>query len=781
MTGLTNPSYRRSNGHRIVAPMLALSLAIVGNTRAGTAATSQIDLPAQSLAASLDSLAKTSGAKLIYADSLVNGIQADALHGEFSVPQALERLLNKHGLQFENVGDGVITIKKAPPAPKPQSVRDDSIFELGEVTVSDREDGNKLTSKDIATSVDIMYADKIQDQNVITAYDLLHRMPGVQITQFGQGTTTGKFSFRAFNGEGNINAVKLLIDGIPSNTNDGNMPFIDALFPLDIESIEIVRGTNDPRYGLHNIAGNANIRTAAGGNYVKGRISYGSFGTHEIQSGLGIEKNGFTQNYAISYRGLDGYRDHGDSEKNSFSGKWFYTGDDNRYKIGLSARWSDADSKEPGYLTYEEQLADPTQSLPRNATDGGKRSVGQVSVHLDANFTDQLFWSIKSYGNYYDDQRFVKFNGNNPLTPASLRQQERGGEETQFGAITSLTYHPVIEWLEDFILESGFDFQQQENKSNRYRTVFTNRLSELRNQEFDFLVYGGYVQAVIKPTKWLKITPGYRADQIDGGFTDKITGIKSNINDYGVISQPKIGMVITPFEGYSLYGNWGRTFQVGVGSATYKTLRGAVDIGPSINDGWEVGVKVHPVDWAEGRVAYWMQDATNESSRVLNSANNDSVLLGATTRQGVDIQARLNPVDPLSIWVAYSLQEAKVKTAPANTSYSVGNQIISTPNYLFSGGIDYAITPALKTSLWTTGQDDSFADQANRLPKYGAYALLNLDLGYQLTKQVDLQFQVKNLTDTQREYVFYDASLGQMYSPGDGRAFYGAVNVKFDY
>lgn len=233
MTGLTNPSYRRSNGRRIVAPVLALSLAIAGSAGAGAAATSQIDLPAQSLAASLDSLAKTSGAKLIYADSLVKGIQAEALHGEFTVPQALERLLNQHGLQFENVGDGVITIKKAPPA-KTQSVRDDSIFELGEVTVSDSEDGNKLTSKDIATSVDIMYADKIQDQNVITAYDLLHRMPGVQITQFGQGTTTGKFSFRAFNGEGNINAVKLLIDGIPSNTNDGNMPFIDALFPLGI-------------------------------------------------------------------------------------------------------------------------------------------------------------------------------------------------------------------------------------------------------------------------------------------------------------------------------------------------------------------------------------------------------------------------------------------------------------------------------------------------------------------------------------------------------------------
>ncbi|HCT99627.1 MAG TPA: TonB-dependent receptor, partial [Methylococcaceae bacterium] len=130
--------------------------------------------------------------------------------------------------------------------------QDNSVFELGEMVITGAPSG-KLESRDILSSVDIMNADKIENQNVLTSFDLFHRMPGVQITQFNQGTTTGKFSFRGFNGEGNINGIKLLIDGIPSNTNDGNMPFIDSIFPLDIENIEVVRGTNDPRYGLHNI------------------------------------------------------------------------------------------------------------------------------------------------------------------------------------------------------------------------------------------------------------------------------------------------------------------------------------------------------------------------------------------------------------------------------------------------------------------------------------------------------------------------------------------------
>jgi len=162
----------------------------------------------------------------------------------------------------------------------------DSILTLGEVAVTAAATG-ELATQSVFTSVDRMGADLIENQSVDSAWELFGHMPGVQITEFNQGTTSGKFSFRAFNGEGEINAVKLLIDGIPSNTNDGNMPFIDMVMPLDIEYIETVKGTNDPRYGLYNIAGNASIVTRTSGNYEKMRLSTGSFGTQDAQAALG--------------------------------------------------------------------------------------------------------------------------------------------------------------------------------------------------------------------------------------------------------------------------------------------------------------------------------------------------------------------------------------------------------------------------------------------------------------------------------------------------------------
>jgi iron complex outermembrane receptor protein len=92
---------------------------------------------------------------------------------------------------------------------------------------------------------------------------------------------------------------------------------------IDIEAIEVVKGTNDPRYGLHNIAGNINVVTRTGGNYTESKLTAGSFGTQMIQLAKGIETDAVSQNYALSYKSTNGYRQHMEADATNFSGKWF--------------------------------------------------------------------------------------------------------------------------------------------------------------------------------------------------------------------------------------------------------------------------------------------------------------------------------------------------------------------------------------------------------------------------------------------------------------------------
>ncbi|WP_342356687.1 TonB-dependent receptor plug domain-containing protein [Novosphingobium aerophilum] len=88
----------------------------------------------------------------------------------------------------------------------------DTSFAVGEIVVS----ANRMagSTNNVLTSVDRLGGDVAQRANVNYTWELVGRLPGVLLTNFNQGTTSGKFSFRGFNGEGEINAVKLLIDGV---------------------------------------------------------------------------------------------------------------------------------------------------------------------------------------------------------------------------------------------------------------------------------------------------------------------------------------------------------------------------------------------------------------------------------------------------------------------------------------------------------------------------------------------------------------------------------------
>lgn len=110
-----------------------------------------------------------------------------------------------------------------------------STVSLGSVYVTPEASGT-LRTDSILTSVDIMGSDKIEDKTVMNSWELVGQMPGIQLTETRMGAESGKVTFRAFNGEGYINGIKTLIDGVPSNVNSGNQRFIDMVpelrFPL---------------------------------------------------------------------------------------------------------------------------------------------------------------------------------------------------------------------------------------------------------------------------------------------------------------------------------------------------------------------------------------------------------------------------------------------------------------------------------------------------------------------------------------------------------------------
>jgi iron complex outermembrane receptor protein len=641
----------------------------------------------------------------------------------------------------------------------------DTSFSVGEIVVTAR--GMAGSTNNVLTSVDRMGGDVAQNADVENVFELIGQMPGIQVTDFNQGTTNGKFSMRAFNGEGNINAVKLLIDGIPSNSNDGNMPYIDMVFPLNIETIEVVRGTSDPRYGLHAIAGSANIITRSGGTYLDARGSVGSYDTFEAQVAAGLERGNITQNYQVAYRESNGYRDHSETQRLSLSGKWgLALGEDVR--LGAIARYYTGEAEEPGYLTYADSRANRRMTNAYNVSDGDTRDIQQYAIMADVSFSDRLDWQSSAYFNRLRDDRYVKFS-------AGASQQRRLTEEDHYGVSSALHWHVKA----NVMLEAGGDVQWQDNGSLRWLSVERVPTSQTRNQQFDLTVGGAYVQAIVELTSWLRITPAYRVDWVRGDFTNRLDATTAPINDYGSIDQPKLSIAILPLEGLTLYGNWGKTFQIGLASGAYLIPPRTADLAPSINEGWELGAKYQLGNAFETRVAYWEQTATGEIARKLNDPLGDFENVGATDRRGVDVQARVRVRD-VNVWGAVAWQEAIIDTPAPETPQYAGNSIDHTPEWLWSGGIDWSPIDVLTLSLSGRGQSSYYLSSANAEGKWGSMTVFDASASYQLSEQIELGLAVKNLGNSDYEYVWWDGDGGQtLHSPADRRNVTASVRLRF--
>lgn len=658
----------------------------------------------------------------------------------------------------------------------------DPAIVLGNLTILAPKNG-PLLSNQVLTSVDILGGDKVQDKNVMNSWELLGQMPGIQLTETRMGAESGKATFRAFNGEGYINGIKVLIDGIPSNVNSGNQRFIDMIFPLEIDYIEVVRGTNDPRYGLHNIGGNINIATRQGGNYLDSRLTYGSFNTREAQVALGRESDGFAQNYFFAKQDSDGHRDHSKSEKYSFGAKWSLTAAGGAVRTGLAVRAYNHKAEEPGFLTAAELAADRDQSPAKNANDRDDRDMSQISAHLDWEIAPTVFLGNKLYFNTYKDDRQVTFSSN----PAGTApRQRRIWDEHQFGLLSTLT------WRANALItvDGGVNVERQKNEYRRYRyafsvpTVFGTPAFTQNDDAYSLNNVGAYVQTVIAPTESLKIIPGYRVDRFSGHTLIRTSGVEADLQDSGWIDQPKLSVVYSPVENVSLYANWGRTFQVLTGSRAPAYLTpGQSEFKPSINTGKEAGIKFAPAAGSEMRLAVWQQDATDEVANMPSTGT--TVGLGETRRRGVDLQFTGRLTDRLEVWLSHSVQEAKVVSAFTSTGTSLaGKEVFSTPRYITNIGADYRLSDAWRFGLQGRAQGDYYIDDLNAQGKFGGFVLFDASVRYTLSPTTSLDLQVRNIADRDYEYVWYDnffwpaGSHQPSFSPGPGRAAYLSLNLK---
>lgn len=633
------------------------------------------------------------------------------------------------------------------------------IVELDSIVVIGNQE-DFVIDKTLAGSVDVITRDELEYEHVTDTLELFTKTPGVVLSRYNQGIINTDLSIRGFTGDGETPHAKLLVDGIPSNLFNGYNE-MDYLFPTNIQSIQVFKGTSDATTGLFATAGSYKVETRKEtGKQLQ--FGFGSFNTRELQGYYGDKRDEFTQNYAIGYRAGNGWRDNTDIEKMALSGRWQY--DFDKSSLALSTKYGKYNAFEaPGYISKQQARDNPRQSAANAANDGGEKEFKHVSLHYDYFFNNDLNLSLKPYWQNLDRERSVRFVG-------SPGDELRFEDQTSTGLIAKLNWQINQAWN----FETGYDIEHQEVEEFRRRLAVVRR-----DADYDFTAQGVFAKFEHTPLNWLRWNFAYRVDHLsidaNNRFVNNNNVLPTTMLKNQTIYQPKFNIFANITNDQTLFFNAGRSFQTPLGT-DLNTRNGTIDVNVGINDGWEFGLKSAWANNFNTRVSYWQQKAEDEFMPVDGTRE----LIGETKRQGIDGSFDVTLNDIWSLWGNISLINQKIVKGPDNNRNIDGNRIRGIPDHTASVGVQFTPNSQWIARVHIDRQGAYYVNENNLGGRYGAYTLTNANIDYNTTwGRVSLQ--ANNIFDKDYEYVYDFTSTGGNlnFAPGAGRNFSLTASLDF--
>jgi iron complex outermembrane recepter protein len=237
----------------LCAPLALGSPAALAQATSST--TLPVEIPAQSLAQALSTLASETGLQMVYVSGLVRNQRSQAVPAGIPVQEALTQLLQGTGLRFEYLTERSVRILAAAPAPK--TTRAAGGDELSEVIVTANRREERL--QDVPITIDVLTEATLARLNATTFDDFLGYLPGV--TAHGVGPSQNNLYMRGLGvGDGPLQAtgfsgpfpqVAIYLDEQSAQIPGRNLD----LYTADLERIEVLEGPQGTLFGAGAEAG----------------------------------------------------------------------------------------------------------------------------------------------------------------------------------------------------------------------------------------------------------------------------------------------------------------------------------------------------------------------------------------------------------------------------------------------------------------------------------------------------------------------------------------------
>ncbi|MFT9638632.1 TonB-dependent siderophore receptor [Alcaligenes phenolicus] len=783
------------------AVLLGLCLsALAAPSHAQSSAPQQtISLTAQPLSSALRDLGRQFSVQIVYLPDTVAGRQSPALSGQFTLDQALSRLLVGTGIQVRRSGSNIsLSPADSGDATQLEPVRvqasryDVTSEGSGSYAAAGATIGKSpLSLREIPQSVSVMTRTQMDEQGFTRVADAINYTTGISSSGYPD---TENFNSRGF-------AASLQYDGVPAQGNGA--PHLDLAV---YDRIEVLRGPAGLLSGTAEPGGVVNLVRKRPTRELRfeGQVSAGSWNNYRAEADLSgpLNKDGTLRGRVVTaYQDKDQYYDQGGSKPATLYGVLEYDLTPST-TLGLTAFYSELDFRNFNGLAQFEDGSLPDRRSFLGPARTSNHEVYELGADLQHRFDNE--WVFKA--SYSHKESTYKGFSSFALQPISL---QTGLTNMQAGRI-----HNEFTWDQGDVSVTGpFNLFGREHSltlgfnAARSNTKTSSRFSQFPNwdvlNDFD---YGSLLdQPILNQNQDIVTQSGIyastrlklhdRVTAVLGGrwsnYESKSRSVRPETGPWDV-SDAKASGEFTPFAGLildvndtiSLYSSYAESFvPQSQQDYTGKTL--------DPRKGWQIeaGAKGEFLDGRlNGSVAVYRMRDTNRAVTDTDHVGCGGSPTGTCSRaaglvqsQGWEMELVGNLAPGWDLGAGYTYTDVRYRRDSVLENEGQRFNANLVPKHLFRFWTHYRFQPqdwGGRLNGWSVGagvqaQSNLFTSDVYQ----GGYATVSAKIGYKPNERWEASLAVNNLFD--RRYlssVGYSTFLNIYGAPRNAM-----LNLKYRY
>ena len=608
--------------------------------------------------------------------------------------------------------------------------------------------------------------------------DFIKNTPGVFTTSENNFSQDLRISIRGFGARSafGIRGIKLIVDGIPETTPDGQSQ-LDNL-PLGLVSnIEILRGPNANLYG-NSSGGVISINTLANSSENYYRTS-GIFGAYQYQS---LQKTRIldwkTSSLIIHYdkRRSNGYRDQSEYKSSILNLK--YTNDlDKKNKIIWQVNYTDSPyAYDSGGLKLSEVKDDRRQARKNNIDYDTYEKVNQIKTGFS--------WNYKKSENSYVDSYFFyqnrDFLSKLPFNYGGIITLDRN----YYGLGTKYTKNSSFENRKRTLV-LGIDHLNQSDDRRRYKNEFGDKGEITLDQKEQFKTTGVYFLNQASYSSGLLLRYGIRYDINNIGIhSDFVKLDKLN---------PSFGLSYSVSSRDNVFFSFGTSFETPTLNELSNNPNGTLcpstcpklpsyneELKSNYSQNYEIGWRKSSSNLILEAVAY----ITNSNNEILPfeleqfPGKNFYRNVGSTLRRGIELSSQFF-FKRGKLNLSYTLSKNQFKNFEIDDTNLSDNLIPGIPSQMLD--LDIVFNLARGRSLIISNRliGERYADNENET-LVSSYNMFNLKYSKEILSNSEIFIGANNIFN--QEYfdnIRINAFGKRYYEPAPKRNFYFGINFSF--